>query len=313
MSKIKITLYFIMKFGDIISTLIIIIIFGFLYSSSAMTVKLQEIKEDWPIYRCQPMAMPFSSYFGTDPLENFTYCVGNIQKDLMGFFLSPIQYVLGMITELGGSLLENIQFIRIFLDYLRNQVTNVIGDTYGMLVNIIIQFQKLIIKTKDLVMKLMGIIMTFMYMIQGAVLTGQSVNNGPIGETLRTLCFSPETPIKLIGGKTVPMKSVKLGDVLENESEVFGLLQLKGNERNPYYQLWSDELQDYIYVTGEHHILPDKYKNDTYDAQFLRNYVKVRNYSKAEKTDKFDNEYICLITSDHQIKIGEHIFWDWED
>ena len=43
-------------------------------------------------------------------------------------------------------------------------VTNVIGDTYAMLVNIIIQFQKLIIKTKDLVMKLMGIVMTFMYM-----------------------------------------------------------------------------------------------------------------------------------------------------
>jgi hypothetical protein len=301
-----------MKFGDIILTLIIIIIFGFLYSSSAMTVKLQEIKKDWPIYRCQPIAMPFASYFGSDPLENFTYCVGNIQKDLMGFFLSPIQYVLGMITELGGSLLENIQFIRKFLDYLRNQVTNVIGDTYGMLVNIIIQFQKLIIKTKDLVMKLMGIIMTFMYMIQGAVLTGQSINNGPIGKTLRTLCFSPETPVKLIGGMTVLMKDVKLGDVLENESEVLGLLQLKGNQINPYYRLWSDDLQEYIYVTGEHHILPDIYNNN-YNAKFLRNYVKVMNYSKAEKTDKFDNEYTCLITSDHQIKIGEHIFWDWED
>ena len=37
-------------------------------------------------------------------------------------------------------------------------ITNLIGDTYGMLVNIIIQFQKLIIKTKDLVMKLMGLL-----------------------------------------------------------------------------------------------------------------------------------------------------------
>ena len=163
-----------MKFQDIVLSIIIIIVFASLYSSSALTVKMQEIKEDWPIYRCNPMAMPFANYFGSDVMENFTYCVGNIQKDLMGFFLNPIQYVLGMITELGGSLLENIQFIRKFLDYLRNQVTNVIGDTYGMLVNIIIQFQKLIIKTKDLVMKLMGIIMTFMYMIQGAVLTGQS-------------------------------------------------------------------------------------------------------------------------------------------
>ena len=57
----------------------------------------------------------------------------------------------------------------------------------------------------------------------------------------------------------------------------------------------------------------NKYNNEHIDAKFLRNYVKVMNYSRAEKTNKFDNEYICLITSDHQIKIGEHIFWDWED
>ena len=302
-----------MKFGDIVSTIIIIIIFVFLYSSSALTVKMQEIKEDWPMYRCQPMAMPFASYFGSDPMENFSYCVGNIQKDLMGFFLNPIQYVLGMITELGGFLLERIQFIRKFIDYLRNMVTNVIGDTYGMLVNIIIQFQKLIIKTKDLVMKLMGIVMTFMYMIQGAVLTGRSVYNGPIGKTLKTLCFSPETPIKLNSGTKLPMKDVKLGDILENGSEVLGLLRLKGSDCNPYYRLWSKELQDWIYVTGEHHVCPINKFGKSRDTRFLKNYIKMQDYWRAEKTKKYDNEYVCLITSNHQIKIGEHIFWDWED
>ena len=39
--------------------------------------------------------MPFASYLGYDTIENFSYCVGNIQKDLMGYFLSPIQYILG--------------------------------------------------------------------------------------------------------------------------------------------------------------------------------------------------------------------------
>tara|TARA_Y100000591_G_scaffold333090_1_gene373615 strand:+ start:244 stop:1152 length:909 start_codon:yes stop_codon:yes gene_type:complete len=302
-----------MKFGDIVLSIVIILIFLFLYSSSALTVKMQEIKEDWPIYRCQPLAMPFASYFGSDPMENFTYCVGNIQKDLMGFFLNPIQYVLGMITELGGFLLERIQFIRKFIDYLRNMVTNVIGDTYGMLVNIIIQFQKLIIKTKDLVMKLMGIVMTFMYMIQGAVLTGRSVYNGPIGKTLRTLCFKPETPIKLKDGRTIFMKNVKLGDILENNSEVLGCLQLKGNAVNPYYKIWSKELLDFIYVTGEHHVCPINKFGKSRDPRFLKNYIKVQDYWKSKETKEFDDIYVCLITDNHQIKIGEHIFWDWED
>ena len=302
-----------MKFQDIVLTILIILIFGFLFSSSALTVKMQEIKEDWPLYRCQPIAMPFASYFGSDPMENFSYCVGNIQSDLMGFFLSPINYLLGMITELGTFLLDRVQFIRKFIDYLRNMITNVLGDTYAMLVNIIIQFQKLIIKTKDLVMKLMGIVMTFMYMIQGAVLTGRSVYNGPIGKTLRTLCFNPETMVKLNNGDLIPMKKVKLGDILENGSEVLGCLQLKGNECNPYYKIWSKELLDWIYVTGEHHVCPINKFGKQRDARFLKNYIKVQDYWRAEETDKYDEQYICLITDNHQIKIGEHTFWDWED
>ena len=105
-----------MKFSDIVLAIVIIIIFSFLYSSSAFTMKLEEIKKDWPIYRCNPAAMPFASYFGSDPIENFTYCVGNIQKDLMGFFLQPINYVLGIIVELGQFLLDRVQFIRKFMD-----------------------------------------------------------------------------------------------------------------------------------------------------------------------------------------------------
>ena len=55
-----------MKFQDIVLSILIIIVFGFLFSSSALTVKMQEIKEDWPLYRCNPMAMPFASFFGSD-------------------------------------------------------------------------------------------------------------------------------------------------------------------------------------------------------------------------------------------------------
>ena len=84
-----------MKFVDIIKALLIVVIFGLLFFSSILTNGLQDIKDNWPKYRCSPTYMPFASYLGYDTMENFSYCVGNIQKDLMGFFLSPIQYILG--------------------------------------------------------------------------------------------------------------------------------------------------------------------------------------------------------------------------
>jgi hypothetical protein len=183
------------------------------------------------------------------------------------------------------------------------------GNVYGMFVNVLIQFQKLIIKTKDTTMKLIGTIVMFIYMIQGAMMTGQSINKGPIGETLRTICFSGTTPVKLKSGKTVEMKDIHLGDILENGSEVYGTLTLKGDIKNPYYRIWSNKLNDYIYVTGDHKICP----NDRISKKELENYIDVKDHKHAEKTDNWDKTLYCLITDTHQIPIGEYTFWDWED
>ena len=301
-----------MKFSDITKTVLIILIFGLLYFASIFVSGMQQIKDDWPKYRCVPTYMPLAGYFGFNTMENFTFCVGNIQKDMMGFFLEPIQYILGTVTEQISYILERIQFIREFIDKFKDMIGDVTKDVYGMLVNVLIQFQLLITKTKDTMMKLIGIIVTFVYLIQGAEKTGKSIYKGPIGQTLRAICFSGETKVSLKNGLTKNMKDIHLGDILANGTEVYGTLRLKGGSDNPYYKIWSETLQDYIYVTGDHKICnsikdtPDKFNS-------LDNYVEVKDYKLSEKTDYWDETLYCLITDNHQIPIGEYTFWDWED
>jgi len=306
-----------MKIGDIIKTVLIILIFVILYFSSFITVGLHKLKEDWPKYRCTPTMMPFAGYLGHDTAENFNYCVGNTQKDMMGFFLGPVNYVLGMVGNLAEDLIGNIQNIRKMLSFLRKSVSGVVGDVYSMFINVLIQFQTIITKTKDTIMKIIGTMFTFVYLIQSGIKTGQSVNRGPIGKTLRSLCFSPNTPLTLNNKQTKKMRDIHLGDILENGSEVIGKLKLKGDKLNPYYKIWSNNLNQYIYVTGEHKIFDKntikKYIHRGNKKMFLDNYIKVQDYDKAIKTDKYDNELACLITSDHQIPVGEFVFWDWED
>lgn len=297
-----------MKFSDIIKSVGIILVFALLYFSAIITVGIKKLKEDWPKHRCSPAMMPFASYLGHDTMANFTHCVGNIQKDMMGFFLQPIQYVLGMVAGMSAWILERVQFIRKFIDKLRGFIKVILGDVYGMMVNVLIQFQKLIIKTKDTIMKLIGIVVTLVYLIMSAVKTGQSLNAGPIGETLRTLCFSKNTEIKLKNGDSVKIADINLGDILENDAEVYGLLKLKGDNENPYYRLWSDKLKKYILVTGSHKICPNENRKDDLD-----NYIEIKDHPHAKKTNVFDKTLYCLITSNHQIPIGEYTFWDWED
>ena len=303
-----------MKFADISSAVLIFLIFGALYFSSILAVGIKKLKDQWPKYRCVPNYMPFAGYLGHDTFQNFTYCVGNIQFNLMHHFLEPIQYILGNLTNISSWIIQRIQFIRIFIHKLRTLIRKVIEDIYGMIVNVLIQFQKIIIKTKDTVWKMIGLIVVQVYMIEGAMLTGKAIDRGPIGDTLRFLCFSPNTSLLLNNGVKVQMNQIHLGDILENGAEVIGKLTLKGSPKNPYYKIWSNKLNEYIYVTGTHKIFNNRLEHtEKKNLSDLNNYIEVKNYWNAIQTNKYNKELACLITSNHNIPIGEFTFWDWED
>ena len=82
------------------------------------------------------------------------------------------------------------------------------------------------------------------------------------------------------------------------------MLKIKNQnpEKNPYYKIWSDKLNSYIYVTATHKILDPK-----------NGFIPVETYSRATKTDVKPEILYCLITENHEIPIGEYTFWDWED
>jgi hypothetical protein len=285
-----------------------------MYFYSIMAIGMKKLEKKWPQYRCNPMVMPFASQFGHDPMTNFVFCIGNIQKGMMGFFLKPVMYVISLASNLGIMLMGSIQKIREMLLWIRTATSGIVGDIFGVFLNTLVQFQKMIIKIKDLAGKLIGMSFVTMHMVQGAVFTGQSIWNGPIGGTLRALCFKKDTPLILKNGEEVSISDISLGDTLENGSIVCGKLQLKGDACNPFYKIWSEKLQQHIYVTGEHKIFNSNLNKGRHrDAGKLEDYIKVCDFPKAQRTGLYDKELSCLITSDHRIPVGEFIFWDWED
>ena len=106
----KITIYFNMKFSDMILALLIILVFVGMYVFSIVSVGLKNIKKDWPKYRCNPMAMPLAGQLGFDPMENFTFCITKMQSNAMGFFLEPIHFLVGMMGELRKRIVRSNQY-----------------------------------------------------------------------------------------------------------------------------------------------------------------------------------------------------------
>ena len=68
-------------------------------------------------------------------------------------------------------------------------------------------------------------------------------------------------------------------------------------------QIFSKELNEYIYVTGSHHMHEPK----------TGRFIKVSEFDGATKTDQFSEKLSCLVTDNNLIPVGEYTFWDWED
>jgi hypothetical protein len=293
-----------MKTSDILLSLFVIIIFIGIYSFNIFTIGIEKIKKNWPKYRCNPTIMPFASWFGQDPVKNFTYCIQNMQTSYMGHLLKPTNYMFSLISKSIGGLMNTLQSFREKISSLVSNITNIIQSILGVFINILIQFQYMLVKIKDTIGKLMGISATLIYMIDGTYKAGQSTWKGPVGGTLRFICFHPDTPMKLNDGSFKNISNLEVGDLLDNNKKVNGIMKLKSNEDNPYYRIYSKDLQQYIYVTGHH----------TIRCPNTNRMIYVKDFNESEKCPDTKTEYVnCIITDDHLINIGEFTFWDWED
>jgi len=293
-----------MNTKDVVLSSLIVFIFLIIYVWNIASSNVGNIKNNWPKYRCNPLVMPFAGYFNHDPAENFNECIKTVQKSNMGEFLQPANYAISLAGKTGEQVTESVQGIREFLNYLRNQLHSTIRKIFTVFLGIVQPINQILVKFRDLTMRLLGAMTVMLYMVDGSNKTVVSTWNSDIGGMVRTLCFHPQTLVTLNDGTKCEMRNILLGDILGNGSEVIGTLQIKGGDiNNPYYKIWSRELDEYIYITGTH-LIQDPQTNK---------FIPVSDFSGAILT-KFSTPYMsCLITSDHKIPIGEYTFWDWED
>lgn len=270
--------------------------------------QVNEVKANWPMYRCNPMYMPLAD----DVQQNFTYCVQTSQSNFMGYMLQPLTFVTGSLTSMMGNMTQDIQNIRAMFDKIRNFLENIVSTIFGVFLNIVIEFQRITISIKDLIGKTIGIMTSLMFMMDGSVKTMNSTWNGPPGQMVRALgkCFYKNTMIEVVdeNGQRIQkkMKDVKLGDILSDGSIVEATMQIDNRrERIPLYEIHDKQRQQQqvIYVTGYHLVY------DSNKGYFL----KVDQYENAVKTDIIVDSFVCLITDTHRIPIGNELFWDWED
>jgi hypothetical protein len=258
-----------------------------------------EIRENWTMYRCNPPYWIFSKNISDD----FTYCVQNTQMNMMGYLLQPLNYMISSLTSVGGQFAESINNIRVMFSSIRNFISEIIENVFGVFLNLIVEFQKIIISIKDMVGKMIGIVVTIMYVLDGSIKTMNSAWAGPSGQLVRAIgsCFHPQTRITLENGLIYSMENVPLGAKLKGGGKIFAVLKVDNSKKEPLYKITGKQN---IYVTGDHFVL----------NQTNNQWIQVKKYNKAIIQPSLVPEYFsCLITTDRRIPIDDELFWDWED
>ncbi len=301
-----------MKSSDIVLSLIIIFIYIGLLLFNILSIGIKKIKENWPEYRCRPTVIPFANFFGEDTKENLEYCIQNMAADQ----LKSIRDLLGGDINIFSTLItqfnETLGNTTGIIGQLREFVMGLVEKILDIFMNIIIGFQKILFNLKDVLSKMGGLMALFMNLLNTVVITLEAVWTGPPGALVRSLCFAPTTKIELASGDIVHIKDMPLNAKLKNGSIVQSVMKISninndGSQIEKMYSISGGVGDDKIIVSGSHLI----YDSDT------KTFIKVKNLKCLReiheiKHEKHDILY-CLITSDHIIPIGKHIFHDWED
>jgi len=261
---------------------------------------IDDIRANWPKYRCNPMYMPLSK----NVQEDFTFCVQNMQANYMGVLLKPITWIIKNLGTMAGDVFGSLQKFRKMISFIRDFITNIVGSIMGIFANITIQMQKLSISIKDSVGKMVGVMVTLLYTMDGSVKTMQSAWAGPPGQMVRAICFRDDTLVEMENGELLEMNRVSLGDKLSSGKSVYAVLKVANANKECFYRMKStcEEKRD-IFVTGSHYVL----------NEYTNAYCMVKDHPDAVLTSETAETFSCLITEDHTIPIGGVTFWDWED
>ena len=176
-----------MRSSDISLSIFIIVVFVALMLVNILSVGLKKIENDWPVYRCNPSIMPFASLFGHDVSTNFSYCIQNMQSSMMGVHLQPLHYLTSVLGNTANEISDSVNGIRKFINQLRDMITNIQKSIFGIFMNILITFVEILVKIKDMMGKIIGTLAAMMYILEGSVMTAESVWKGPPGSFLRMI------------------------------------------------------------------------------------------------------------------------------
>lgn len=164
---------------DILLTLLIMFIYLCAYAYVKIRANSNFIRENWPIYRCNPAYMPFAGMVmqPTDMSKseytqmNFEYCFQNIMNDVASSYMEPLYYTQSVAGSMLSGIASSLNSMRELINIVRNALSSIIADILARTLNVMQPIIMMLIKVRDLIGKMHGQVAAYLYTVYGMYLT----------------------------------------------------------------------------------------------------------------------------------------------
>ena len=270
-----------------------LIIFGSILTYTVIGVNKQYIIDNWPIYRCNPLVMPFAGLFGFDSATNMSGCLNLSFNSYFSILIRPFQYMIDIIKKIIRDIIHQLDSIRTILkpirDFFATASSMVFKKVEAVMGTVIYSF----LKINDLMKRIFGNFRLAVYTLEATQMTVRSVWDGPIGQSARFwaptvdffsdfFCFSPDT---LIDG--VAIRDIKI----KPDHNIYGKLEVYSPKTMYNY--------NGVVVSGNHLVLHNN------------KWTRVRKV--GEQVAATSSKIYSLYTKDHRITINNTLFCDYEE
>ncbi len=176
--------------GDILKGIVIILSCFLCMTLIMASGQLQNIQQNWGVYRCLPTVMPVAGYIGppgTTTSNNFSYCMQSDMTSLAPGILQPFAYLQTKTTGMMSGITNSLVAAREQQNNSKVQSAGMFSSIYSMFANIIVSFNLIIIKMMAAQGRSAGILATLLHIMTTVSLTFESMWNGVPGKMIKAL------------------------------------------------------------------------------------------------------------------------------
>jgi hypothetical protein len=263
----------------------------------------EEIKKNWPKYRCLPHIMPFASLYGANTTDNFQFCMKNMFTGFGGEMLAPFYDILGFFTKTLMGLLNSINSMRVMLATLVGGITTIFSEFTERLSMFFFHIKMTANRIRLLMNRVVGIMFSVMYMGMSGITSAVNFGDTVMYGFLDTFCFAPETLVKVDSySREIPISKVKIGDSIQG-NKVTGVFNFLADGQE--MRIFNNDNKPII-VSTNHYIRNESNK-----------WIEVVDHPDALRHNVWDGgsvrPLICINTDTHKIPIGNYIFSDYDE